>query len=177
MKPTQSKIAAALDVSKQMVSKWVRQGMPVYSVDAAAAWRQQHIGPSRRSALSVRRPASPTAAAASPDPRIAKARLDRDEAQATIARLQADELQGKLMRTDVHDRAMRLVASATVQLFASIPDRVAVQFGATHAERMAIRKCLVDELRALRETLSHSGAEVYAEIDKLVSANGKVPPK
>jgi hypothetical protein len=119
--------------------------------------------------LSPRKPVAPTAPGASFDPRIAKARLEREEAQATIARLQAAELDGKLMSVDLHNRAMRLVASATVQSFATIPDRVAARFGSSHEERVAIRKCLADELHALRVALSRSGAEVYAEIDRLVS--------
>lgn len=77
------------------------------------------------------------------------------------------------MRTDLHDRAMRLVASAVVQLFSALPDRVSA-LASNRVERAAIRKCLVDELHVLRATLASSGAEVYMEIAELVAA--KVEP-
>lgn len=48
VKPTKKKIAEAIGVSQPMVSKYVRQGMPVYSIEAAIRWREQHIDPLRR---------------------------------------------------------------------------------------------------------------------------------
>ena len=37
-----SEIAAAWSCSRQNVSKWVKKGMPVTSIDAAAKWRMSH---------------------------------------------------------------------------------------------------------------------------------------
>jgi hypothetical protein len=51
MIPTKSAIAAALGVDRSMATRWARQGMPLYSIEAARAWRLQNVRP--------RQPAAP----------------------------------------------------------------------------------------------------------------------
>jgi hypothetical protein len=40
-----SQIAAALEVDPANITRWAKRGMPLYSIDAARAWRQQNIRP------------------------------------------------------------------------------------------------------------------------------------
>lgn len=40
-----SHIAAALEVDPANITRWARRGMPLYSIDAARAWRLQNIRP------------------------------------------------------------------------------------------------------------------------------------
>jgi hypothetical protein len=52
-KPNQADIAAALQVSPGRVSQLVRDGMPTYSLEAAVAWKTQHVAPIMRRAESL----------------------------------------------------------------------------------------------------------------------------
>jgi hypothetical protein len=60
----QSALAKALGLSRQMVSKLKRQGMPVHSLQAAQAWRDARVNPARAKPAIVRpvpsRPANET---------------------------------------------------------------------------------------------------------------------
>jgi hypothetical protein len=85
----------------------------------------------------------------------------RDEAQAKLAMLELQEREGMLLRKDLHERSMRLVATAVIAQFSSFPDRVAAEFGANDEQRRAIRAKLLDELNALRANLARVGA--YAD--------------
>ena len=70
--PTQAAIAKALGLAKSRVTAMKKQGMPVHSVDAARAWRREHVAPIMRTALraartrnlhsDVPKPATPTCA-------------------------------------------------------------------------------------------------------------------
>ncbi len=40
-----SQIAAALEVDPANITRWARRGMPLYSIEAARAWRLQNIRP------------------------------------------------------------------------------------------------------------------------------------
>ena len=45
MVPTQSEIAAALQIDKSLVSRYRKRGMPVHSIEAARAWKFSHVRP------------------------------------------------------------------------------------------------------------------------------------
>ncbi len=46
--PTMAEIGRALSLSRQAVSRAAKAGMPVHSIEAAHAWRRQHLDPARR---------------------------------------------------------------------------------------------------------------------------------
>jgi hypothetical protein len=55
--PTQAQIGSWLGVSQPVVSKYVRAGMPVYSLEAAAQWYDQNVAPRARNFVDGREPA------------------------------------------------------------------------------------------------------------------------
>lgn len=60
----QSELARALGLSKQAVSKLKGQGMPVHSVEAARAWRDENLSVAARKETRESLPAAPFAVAA-----------------------------------------------------------------------------------------------------------------
>ena len=47
-KPTKAEIAAALGISAPAFSRYVRNGCPTFSIDAARRWQSQNVDPSQR---------------------------------------------------------------------------------------------------------------------------------
>ncbi|HMN55667.1 MAG TPA: hypothetical protein PKE15_00340 [Ottowia sp.] len=45
MVPSQSDIAAALQIDKSLVTRYRKRGMPVDSIEAARAWKREHVRP------------------------------------------------------------------------------------------------------------------------------------
>lgn len=60
---TRAELAAALDISRAMVSKLERRGMPVDSLEAALRWRRRHLEPSRVKGTRADTRAAPAAVA------------------------------------------------------------------------------------------------------------------
>jgi transcriptional regulator with XRE-family HTH domain len=138
---TQSEIAKRLGVSQGRISQMVKAGMPTDSVDAATAWRSANVDANR---IEAQQRVAPGGA----DPRIAVARLARQQAQARIAELQADELAGVLGRKEIFLRALRGCAAEIVQQIELIPDRWSqLLVGKTQIEARAILRSEVRELR------------------------------
>jgi hypothetical protein len=135
-KQTQSRLAAQLKLSTAMVSKLVARGMPL-DLDGAVEWRKTHLQPVMRKG--VRTPGG------AGDARLADVRLARERTQHRIAELRLGEIEGRLLDKGVHDRAMRLVATAVIDNLATLENRMAPRLEPHQ------RKALSDEVRAYRE--------------------------
>ena len=129
-KPTQVEIATALQVSPGRISQLVKDGMPTYSVEAAAAWKKQHVAPIMTKARSVAAhasgPASAAPAGASRQP------SDSPQPSATLASVEAlgglvdaALLAGKVTVAGIHVAALRdLLRNLPEGLSPRLPVRV-----------------------------------------------------
>lgn len=135
----QSDLARDLGLSKQAVSKLKGQGMPVHSVDAARAWREENLNVAARKPS----PASAPPAALLPAPaRIQQgadgdsggdylaedfqaARTRREIAEANLAEIREAELEGKLIRVDAIRAAWAKRISSTRDALMQLPHRLA----------------------------------------------------
>lgn len=67
---SQSALAKGLNLSKQMVSKLKKQGMPIDSVEAARAWREQNLNIAQRKDVMIQTEASAVASDAFEPPTV-----------------------------------------------------------------------------------------------------------
>jgi phage terminase Nu1 subunit (DNA packaging protein) len=81
----QSTLAKALGLSRQMVSKLKRQGMPVHSLQAAQAWRDARVNPAR--AKPVIAPPAPQSKASDGGETFEQALLRRMVADANLTEM------------------------------------------------------------------------------------------
>ncbi|MEG1971366.1 MAG: hypothetical protein RR101_14745 [Burkholderiaceae bacterium] len=113
-KVSKSDIAKALGVSAPMVSKYVKAGMPVYSVEAAQVWREQNIDPSLRK--EIRQPMASRLAAAppqcAPGPRGARMVIFEDE---LISAMKAGRRMGQRVMLDWILENQAVIAAALIR--------------------------------------------------------------
>jgi phage terminase Nu1 subunit (DNA packaging protein) len=148
-----SDIAVAMEVDPAMITRWAKRGMPLYSIQAAKQWREQHIRPRFKSGLS---PAN-GAAAAAPGSDEPTWRARREQAEAQLAELTLQEREGALVKREEVERAARRLASAIVQQMVSIPDRISAEFGVDDAMRRHLRQRLREELDQVRAEFARAG--------------------
>ena len=143
-------IAAALGISPGLVSRYSRQGMPVCSIEQAAAWKATNIRP--RAPSPGREPPPAAFAAGVPVTSFHVARTLREAAEAKLAQLKLAELTGELVRrSDVEKGAARAMALLREAL-QPVPGRVAADPG-NATQREAIEQRLRAEIeRALAAT-------------------------
>ena len=128
-KPSQAELAAALGLTPGRITGLKKQGMPIYSVEAARAWRAQNIAPVPTAK------STPTALPGKADaptvrpPGYDESRARRERAEAAMAEMREAEMRGELIRVDAVRSALAGVLSATRDAFLGLPDRMAVVAG------------------------------------------------
>lgn len=167
---SQAALGRLLDLSPAAITKLKSQGMPVHSLAAAQAWREE------RQNVAARKPMPASAQAAAPielkqpervfpdltagdfgDEDFQMARTRREIAEANLAEMREAELQGKLIRVEAIRAAWARRVSATRDALLQIPHRVAPVLAA-ETELDRIGRVLDDELRQALAELSRGDA-------------------
>lgn len=117
---------------------------------ADTLWRARTDPAQSQRALgqNLKREAAPDPRASLPDDENWYARRQRAEAQ--IAEIELQRLAGKLVEAEPAQREWSRRLASLLAGMASIPDRIAAEFGADDAQRRSIRQRLQDELDAVR---------------------------
>jgi phage terminase Nu1 subunit (DNA packaging protein) len=162
-RPTQAAIAAALGISTARISQLKARGMPVYSVDAAAAWKAQHVAPmpgGEAPAAPAARGAAGQLAGDDPPPGDGgywESRARREKAEAAIAEFKQAELEAALIRVDVVRAAVAGKLSALRDALLQMPARLAPQLAA-EADLVTVTQLLEGELHQVMRSYSDTPA-------------------
>lgn len=170
---TQVALGRALGLSPAAITKLKQQGMPVDSVAAAQAWREQNLN------IAARKPqpvglgsgvsAAPGVATAFPplaadqagdfgDEDFQMARTRREIAEANLAEMREAELEGKLIRVDAVRSAWARGMAATRDALLQVPHRVAPLL-AVETDLERIGQILDAELRQALTELTREGLQ------------------
>jgi phage terminase Nu1 subunit (DNA packaging protein) len=154
-KPNQAALAAALGLTPGRIVGLKKQGMPIYSVEAARAWRAQHIAPVP-GVKPAEPPAGPVEAAmANPKPPAGyeASRARREAAEAHMAEMREAELAGQLIRVEAVRAVWAARLTSTRDALLQIPPRLAPVLAA-ETNLATVTQLLDDELRQALEQLS-----------------------
>ena len=157
-KPSQAELAAALGLSPGRITGLKKQGMPIFSVEAARAWRAQHIAP-----VPGTKTTAPTGApAAEPDKSTPPAgyeqsRARREAAEASMAEMREAELRGELIRVDAVRATWANAVVSTRDALLQIPPRLAPVLAAEN-DLTRVTQLLEDEIRQSLAELSREGS-------------------
>lgn len=144
-------IARALDVHPAVVTRQRRMGMPIDSIEAARAWREQHLSIAHRKPAPGETPAAPRPG----DRRSLAFQLDRarrERAQADLAEMKAADLAKSLVRVDEVRRQWAVIASEVCTALLQIPARVAPVLA--QRDVASVRHTLDLEIRGVLERLA-----------------------
>ena len=131
---SQAFIARSLGLSGAAITKLKKQGMPVDSVEAALAWREQRLNIAARKPTpgakqkpapghEPMRPPFPPAALHDEDHQAARTR--REIAEANLAEMREAEERGELVRSAAVKSILAKVASSTRDSLLQLPSRLA----------------------------------------------------
>lgn len=150
-RPTQNALAAALGISPGRVTHCKARGMPVYSVEAARAWRLQNVAP-------VAPPMSAATTAAQgergndvaegdppPDDTYWVSRARREKAEASMAEMKERELTGDLIRARAVRAALAAKLSSMRDALLQLSARLAPVLAA-ETDLAKVRQMLDDEI-------------------------------
>jgi len=154
-KPNQAALAAALGLSPGRITGLKRQGMPTYSVEAARAWRAQHIAPVP-GAKPAEPPAGPPEAAMATTKQPAgyeASRARREAAEAHMAEMREAELAGRLIAVEGVRAVWAARLTSTRDALLQIPFRLAPVLAA-ETNLHAVTQLLEDEIRQALSELS-----------------------
>jgi hypothetical protein len=165
VKPLKKDIAAHIGKTPARVSQLITEGMPIYSLDAAKAWYEQHYGPATIPAELVgagkdarqQPPAGDAAGAMIAEPVYTSSRARREAAEARIAELDLAEREGMLGRTDEFEKTGRRLASAIIQQLDVVIERFPAQFGVDDAQRREMRRVLREDFDRIRAEFAKLG--------------------
>ena len=157
-KPSQASLAAALALTPGRITALKKKGMPIYSVEAARAWRAQNIAP-----VPTGKPANPAPVGApSPDAPPAGyelSRARREAAEARMAERRDAELAGQLIRVD----AVRAVWAAKItgarDALLQIPSRLAPVL-AVESDLVAVATLLEAAIHQAMEEISRPQMDI-----------------
>ena len=158
-KPSQAELAAALGLTPGRITGLKKQGMPIYSVEAARAWRAQNIAPVPTAK------STPTALPGKADaptvrpPGYDESRARREAAEAAMAEMREAEMRGELIRVDAVRSALAGVLSATRDAFLGLPDRMATVL-AVESDPAAVHQALSGETHRILSTLVAGAARL-----------------
>lgn len=155
---SQAAIGRAMDLSPAAITKLKKQGMPVDSVENAAAWRMARQNVAARKAMpaalhhhtatpAAHRPAPAMPAARANDESHDQARTRREITEANLAELKLAELRGDLIRREDMERAVGALAAGLRESVLQIKARLAPLLAA-ESDIMKISAMLDAELRA-----------------------------
>lgn len=151
---SQAALGRLLGLSPAAITKLKGQGMPVNSVEAARAWREQRLNVAARKPEPSQASSQPRPAAASVPPTFPPAglpppgdfgdedfqmaRTRREIAEANLAEMREAELEGKLIRVEAIRAAWAKRISATRDALLQLPHRLAPVLAAeTEMERVS----------------------------------------
>lgn len=130
-RPTQNALAAALGISPGRVTHCKARGMPVYSVEAARAWRLQNVAPvappmgAATPAAQGGRGNAALEGDSPPDDSYWASRARREKAEASMAELKERELTGDLIRVDAVRAALAAKISSARDALLQLSARLA----------------------------------------------------
>lgn len=133
-KPSQKEIGVVLGVSAPRVTQLKAMGMPVSSIDLAAAWYRENVD-QRLSPKLTPSPVPPAAEETMADViaeayDIHRARAKREHHEANIAALKERQILGELVEAARVKRAVTTWAAMARAAFEKIPDKVAERVAA-----------------------------------------------
>lgn len=167
---SQAALGRALGLSPAAVTKLKQQGMPVDSVQAAQAWREQRQNVAQRKPLPAGAPVPRRPAAAPPSPPADEWLLSEDHdsartrlriSEANQAEMLEAEMRGELIRLDVVRSQLASVLSSTRDSLMQIPSRLSAVLA---AEGDAAR---------VHQLLQ---AEIHQALSQLVAAPDRLAP-
>ena len=174
---TQSELATALGLSKQAVSKLKGQGMPVHSVEAARAWRDENLSVAARKETRESAPArsaAPTAPARGRPDTQTFPPLDDDEdededfkaartrekiSEANMAEMNEAKMRREMINLDVVVRQLSTDYATTRDAVLQIPARIAPLL-AGETDAAAIQTMLDAELHQALSNLAGTAEQV-----------------
>lgn len=161
--PTQAEIAVALGITPGRVTHLKKQGMPIYSIDAAAAWKLQHVAPVAKSKTQAQHVVAATPLRENPldRPSYESSRARREAAEAEMAERKLAELAGGLIRMDAVTRAWAEAITNCRDSMLQIPARLAPVLAA-ESDLVACTLILEEAIHTSLQALS-SGASIPAQ--------------
>jgi phage terminase Nu1 subunit (DNA packaging protein) len=143
-------LARALGLSPSAVLKLEARGMPLDSIEAATAWRAANLDPLRTKASAAR--AGRTARA---DEWMA-ARIEREQAEASLAALKLAEQRGELVRVADVESALARKVLAVRDALLTVPHRVSV-LAAAEGDAGRVFEMIDGEIRQALHMLTRGG--------------------
>ena len=148
--PLQADIAKALGIAPSRVTALKLLGMPVNSVAAALAWRQEHLHPGRIKSTPTDSPTNTSADCES----FAEARGRREIAEADKSEIELAQLQGVLINREGITMAMETAFRQIRDTIMGIPDRLPIDAAHRAMFRNALRYTLSDALKMLPQKMA-----------------------
>lgn len=170
---SQAFIARSLGLSGAAITKLKKQGMPVDSVEAALAWREQRLNIAARkptpgakqkplpgqAPVPGHEPVRPAFAPVALDEDHAAARTRREIAEANLAEMRAAEERGELVRVAAVKSMLAKVISSTRDSLLQLPSRLAQVLSAEQ------------DPNRVRDLLD---AEIHQALSRLVASHSKI---
>ena len=148
--PLQTDIARALGIAPSRGTALKRLGMPVGSVAAALAWRQEHLHPGKIKSAQADGPTNKSAEGES----FSEARGRREIAEADKAEIELAQLQGFLINRAGIEMAMETAFRQIRDTIMTVPDRLPIDAAHRTIFRNALRDTLTDALKMLPSTMA-----------------------
>lgn len=117
-------VARHLQADPSLVSRWIRRGMPMTSLSDALAWHAAAVRPRRR----FQAGADPDQAGGSVGgmaTAMLRARLEREQSEASTAAIRLAELRGELIRVELAKRMWFNIAARVKEPLKNLPPRMA----------------------------------------------------
>ena len=146
--PQQTDIARALGIAPSRVSALKLLGMPVGSLEAALAWRQEHLHPGKIKSTQADGPINKSAEGES----FSEARGRLEIAEADKAEIELAQLQGFLINRAGVEMAMETAFRQIRDTILSVPDRLPIDSTRRAMFRNALRDTLMDTLKIIPRT-------------------------
>jgi len=143
--PSQAAIARALGIAPSRVTALKLLGMPVDSVAAALAWRQDHLHPGRIKSTPTDGPLNISADCES----FAEARGRREIAEADKSEIELAQLQGVLINRAGIEMALETAFRQIRDSIMTVPDKLPIDTAHRLMFQNALRDTLTDALKML----------------------------
>lgn len=160
-RPNQSALARQLGITPGRVSQLAKAGMPIFSVEAARAWRAQHVAPIATGKDQADDPMPGEQAPASgwdddgdqAPAGYLQSRARREAAEASMAEMRERELSGELIRVAAVESVWAAGMAQMREALLQIPSRIGPQLASESDDGAVI--CMLDaEINAALAALS-----------------------
>ena len=153
--PSQAAIAKALGLAQSRVTALKLLGMPLDSVAAALAWRQEHLHPGKIKSTPADSPTIERGESES----FSEARGRREIAEADKAEIELAQLQGVLINREGIEMAMETAFRQIRDTILSTPDRLPIDSKHRTMFKNALRDTLSDALKMIPRTMAGETAQ------------------